>query len=404
MIDLRCSITTELISNLMKSSKPVFDTPFGSYQLQRYPEPQRGQQQSLRAWDAADELILNWLNEQQLDEQLLSTATQIMTVNDAFGALSVPLHKYQITMMSDSYLGHEACRKNLALNSIATNQVETITSLDKPDRKADYVIIKVPKTLALLEDQLYRLRNVITPNTNIIAAGMVKYIHSNTLKLFSAILGETTTSLAKKKARLIFCQPLPQQWQGDSPFPSSYRLENTSYQINNHANVFSRASLDIGTRLFLEHLPSSNSVKTIIDLGCGNGVVGLIAANRNPESVLYFYDESYMALASAKLNFESAFDTDRKAHYYADNCLQGADSSSADLILNNPPFHQGNVVGDYIALQMFKDAKRVLRQGGELWIIGNRHLGYHIKLKKLFGNVTTVASNKKFVVLKCIKN
>jgi 23S rRNA (guanine1835-N2)-methyltransferase len=392
----------------MKSNEPIFDTPFGSYQLQRYPAPERGQQQSLRAWDAADELILNWLNEQQHDEQLLNTSTQIITVNDAFGALSVPLHKYQITMMSDSYLGHEAYRKNLAHNSIThnsieTTQVQTLTSLETPEVKADYLIIKVPKTLALLEDQLYRLRSAITPNTIILGAGMVKHIHTSTLKLFSTILGETTTSLAKKKARLIFCQPQPSLWQGQSPFPSSYQLENTGYQISNHANVFSRASLDIGTRLFLQHIPSSNKTLSIIDLGCGNGVVGLISAERNPNAELYFYDESYMALASAKLNFEQGFDCERKAYYCADNCLESAETASADLILNNPPFHQGNVIGDFIAVQMFKDAKRVLRTGGELWIIGNRHLGYHIQLKKLFGNATTVASNKKFVILKSVK-
>ncbi|WP_440495178.1 methyltransferase, partial [Serratia sarumanii] len=53
---------------------------------------------------------------------------------------------------------------------------------------------------------------------------------------------------------------------------------------------------------------------------------------------------------------------------------------------------------------MFCDAKRCLQVGGELRIVGNRHLDYHQKLKRLFGNCTLVASNKKFVILRAVKS
>ena len=49
------------------------------------------------------------------------------------------------------------------------------------------------------------------------------------------------------------------------------------------------------------------------------------------------------------------------------------------------------------------DGERTLRRGGELWVIGNRHLGYHVKLRRLFGNSEVVASDPKFVVLKAVK-
>jgi 16S rRNA (guanine1207-N2)-methyltransferase len=53
---------------------------------------------------------------------------------------------------------------------------------------------------------------------------------------------------------------------------------------------------------------------------------------------------------------------------------------------------------------MFCDAKRCLQVGGELRIVGNRHLDYYQKLKRLFGNCTTLASNQKFVILKAVKS
>ncbi|MCY1380619.1 Ribosomal RNA large subunit methyltransferase G [compost metagenome] len=52
---------------------------------------------------------------------------------------------------------------------------------------------------------------------------------------------------------------------------------------------------------------------------------------------------------------------------------------------------------------MFVQARNALVMGGELWIVGNRHLGYHAKLKRLFRGVEQVAATPKFVVLKASK-
>ena len=72
-------------------------------------------------------------------------------------------------------------------------------------------------------------------------------------------------------------------------------------------------------------------------------------------------------------------------------------------MLCNPPFHQAQAVTDHIAWQMFKQAKQTLNRR-RLRIIGNRHLDYHEKLKRMFGNCKLLGSNKKFVVLSAIKN
>jgi 23S rRNA (guanine1835-N2)-methyltransferase len=70
-----------------------------------------------------------------------------------------------------------------------------------------------------------------------------------------------------------------------------------------------------------------------------------------------------------------------------------------DIVLCNPPFHQGHVVGDGVAWQMFANARESLRMGGQLWIVGNRHLEYHTKLARLFSGVRQLADHPKYVVL-----
>lgn len=375
----------------------ILKVPQGEFRLSRYPVRKKEQ---LRAWDAADEYLLNYLNDEYGD---IAQKENILIVNDSFGALAAALSNYNVTVWTDSLLAQEGLLQNFAYNELSTENVRIKNSIETPEGKYNFVVIKIPKSLALLEDQLIRIKPFVSTATKIIAAGMAKSIHTSTLKLFEKYIGLTKTSLAKKKARLVFCEPDENIQVVKSPYPKSYVLENTKHTVFNQANVFSRESLDIGTRFFLQHIPQSEKYKTIIDLGCGNGIVGLIAAEKNPDAELTFLDISFMAVESARQSFESAFAQTREAKFQVNDCLTRVEENSADLILNNPPFHQDNAVGDDVAWTMFQQSKRVLKKKGELLVIGNRHLGYHIKLKKIFNNCEVIATNKKFVILRSIK-
>ena len=367
----------------------------GEFELNRLPKRPI---ELLRAWDAADEYLLNTLSE---DIKPPADA-RILIFNDSFGALAVALSSFQPQAVSDSYLSQQATRLNLAGNGLLENNVKLINSLEPLEGIFDLVLIKVPKTLALLEDQLIRLRPHFLPSTQVIVAGMIKSLPPSVWNMLERLVGPTTTALARKKARLIFAKPDSDLVVPANPFPVCYRLEGSGYLISNHANVFSRDSLDIGTRFFLQHLPARQDAFDIIDLGCGNGLLGLIAAERNPAARIHFVDESFMAVAYARENFHRVFGRARNAVFHAGDGLVDFEPASADLILCNPPFHQQNTVGDQIALSLFKHSKKVLRKGGELWVIGNRHLNYHINLNRLFGHHSIVASNAKFVILKAI--
>ena len=377
----------------------ILKIPQGEFQLSRYPGRKK---ELLRAWDAADEYLLNYFHD-LYSETESQKKLNILIINDSFGALTISLAAHNLTVWTDSWLAQKGIQQNLMLNALPADNVRIIKSIKEPDGNYDVILIKIPKSLALLEDQLIRIKPLLSSEIKIIASGMAKSIHTSTLKLFEKHIGSTKTSLAKKKARLIFPALDEKIEVVKSPYPKSYILENTNYTIVNHANVFSRESLDIGTRFFLQYIPQSEKYKTIIDLGCGNGVVGLIAAEKNPDAIVTFLDESFMAVESAIKTFGNAFSDHRKAIFKANDCLSGIEKNSVDLILNNPPFHQSNAIGDEIAWQMFKQSKDVLKQNGELWVIGNRHLGYHIKLKKLFGHCEMIANNKKFVILKSVK-
>ena len=370
--------------------------PQGSFVLQRLPLRKL---ELLKPWDAADEYLLQYLAEQEG----LSAERRLVILNDSFGALAVALHVFRPLALSDSFLSQQATRLNLEANAVEQSRVVLQDSLTPLAADIDYLLIKVPKTLALLEDQLFRLRPFLKPNSRIIAAGMIKNMPATVWKILERLVGPTTTSLAVKKARLIFTTLDAAIKLPANPYPISYLLENSSFRLWNHANVFSRDSLDIGARFFLQHLPNNPAYKECIDLGCGNGVLGLMWAAEQPGLQLTFVDESFMAIASARQNFEQAFAGQRQAEFVVSDGLSGFARQSVDCIICNPPFHQQQTLGDQVASQMFRQALEVLRPGGELRVIGNRHLGYGQSLKKLFGNCRHLAGNAKFDIFSMLK-
>lgn len=364
-------------------------------ELERYPQQEESTQ--LQAWEAADEYLL-----QQLENVDIG-GRPVLIFNDNFGTLACALHAHRPYSVSDSYMSQLATRHNLKLNGLDPEQVTLLDSLAELPAAPAVVLIRVPKALALLEQQLRALRHVVTEDTLIVAGAKARDVHTSTMQLFEKVLGPTRTSLAWKKARLIFCQA------ADIVPPAAakttnWTLDGTDWLIHNHANVFSRGSLDIGARLFLEHLPRGLNGH-IVDLGCGNGVIGLTALAQNPDAQVTFVDESYMAVASSELNVEHNLPQELdRCQFEVNNALAGIERESVQAVLCNPPFHQQHAITDHTAWQMFCDAKRCLQVGGELRIVGNRHLDYHQKLKRLFGNCTLVASNKKFVILKAVKS
>ena len=373
---------------------PVFTTPFASLDLFRQP-PQRDD--PLQAFDAADEYLLNYLAEQGLGDN-----ARVLVLNDSFGALAASLAgKAQVVSSGDSHLGALALANNLSCNELPADSVQFVPASQTVAGPFDWVLIRIPKTLALLEEQLIRLHGQLAPGARVVAAGMVKHLPRSAGDLLEQYVGPVQASLAVKKARLLHVTPVDKPVP-TSPYPSRYRLDKPAIELLNHANVFCREGLDIGTRAFLPHLPLNLGSARVADLGCGNGVLGIACALSNPEAQLTLVDESYMAVQSAGENWRAALGS-RSVDIRAGDGLAEQPEDSLDVVLCNPPFHQQQVVGDFLAWRMFQQARAALVTGGELWIVGNRHLGYHAKLKRLFRGVEQVAANPKFVILKAIK-
>lgn len=347
-------------------------------EIKRYPVRKND---LLQGWDSADELILQHV------KQLELTGKRILIVNDHFGALSCGLEGLDCTTYTDSYVS------KMGITSNSDHKIEPIKGLNELNGNYDYVLIQIPKNQSYFEDILCHLTQHLNPRSKLICGSMVKHLAPTSFDLLNKYIGKTSTSLAQKKARLVFADF--EKSKVDSPFPQLVKIENFETPFINHSNLFSRDKLDIGSRFFLEHIPRGD-FKSILDLGCANGIIGIKAKMLNPGAKIFFSDDSAMAIESAKANYSNNFKDE--ASYFWTNCFEDQPKNSLDLVLCNPPFHQGNTIGDFIAWQMFQDAYDSLKPGGILRVIGNSHLGYQVKLKKLFGNSNIVATNSKFII------
>ena len=374
----------------------TWTTPWGSLNLGRHPydgDP------ALQAWSAADTLLAR----HALSESPRPDALHVV-YNDAFGALSalLVLNGRSVAQVSDSSLSQRSTLWNLEANGLDGKKLVLLDSLTVPrvDPKVPAVVLyRLPKSHALLEFQLYQIRSLVPLGSVVVAAAMVKDVHSSTLEIFERILGATVTDLAEQKARLIRAtvgaRTLP-----PNPYPSRWSVPALQIELINHASVFSREGLDGGTRLLLSHFPKIGpGVKTIIDLGCGNGILGLAAARRAPEANVYCVDESFMAVWSARESFRTN-ELGGRGFFLTGEGLEDFEKESADLILCNPPFHYQNSQTLEIALSLFDQARKVLRPEGEFWVVANRHLGHHKALAARFSRVQTAAVDEKYIVLR----
>ena len=177
--------------------------------------------------------------------------------------------------------------------------------------------------------------------------------------------------------------------------------------------LFSWDTVDEGTQRLVEHM-EIRPEERVLDLGSGYGLAGLVAADLAPRGRVVLVDADCVAAEASRRTLE------RNVMAHAEALLSDCGSALLapasggrqvrakgiapfDVVITNPPFHQGRGVSVDVARQFIHDAAALLRPGGRLYLVANRFIPYGREMAGLFQEVGGIYQDNRFQVWRAIK-
>ncbi|WP_342322310.1 16S rRNA (guanine(1207)-N(2))-methyltransferase RsmC [Kosakonia sp. BYX6] len=178
-------------------------------------------------------------------------------------------------------------------------------------------------------------------------------------------------------------------------FWGEYALD--SLTIKTLPGVFSRDGLDVGSQLLLSTLTPHTKGK-VLDVGCGAGVLAAVLASHSPKVRLTLCDVSAPAVEASRATLAA---NGFEGEVFASNVFSEV-TGRFDMIISNPPFHDGLQTSLEAAQTLIRGAVRHLNSGGELRIVANAFLPYPDVLDQVFGFHEVLAQTGRFKVYRTV--
>ena len=191
-----------------------------------------------------------------------------------------------------------------------------------------------------------------------------------------------------------------QYFTNDNSIPSK-RVKTRAVVLNNSFifytdnGVFSKDGLDFGSRLLLENIPLTEIGESLLDVGCGYGVFGIVL-NKILGVKVTMCDVNRRALHLAEKNIKENKCSD--CSVIESNCYQNINSKYSTII-TNPPIRAGKKV----VYEILEGAKDYLLPDGRLFFVLRKEQGAKSiisDMQKIY-NVEVLERKKGFFIIKC---
>lgn len=195
----------------------------------------------------------------------------------------------------------------------------------------------------------------------------------------------------------IYCATRRDAYPGIAPVKAEYAFETADfpggpYRFKTRAGVFSWDGVDVGSRLLIAQVDVSRDAH-VLDLGCGYGFLGILCAGRMLRGRVRMVDVSFRAVQCARGNIAE----NGLCNAFADvsDGYECAGDMPFDLILSNPPFHEGNAVGH----PFIEGAAERLKPDGRLMMVVMRSKPYRQRMQRVFQRVEVLEKYGGYEIL-----
>lgn len=180
-----------------------------------------------------------------------------------------------------------------------------------------------------------------------------------------------------------------------------FTLRNHSFTFITGSGVFSKKTVDFGTRQLIETFEEPSVAGPFLDLGCGYGPIGLALAKSFPERVVWMTDVNERAIMLAQEN--GLRNKVENVKIVMSDGFERIEEEQFAAILTNPPIRAGKK----IVYRMLEDSFKHLRGGGELWVVVQKKQGapsMFAFLKEIFSQAEIKHRKKGYHVIRAVKN
>ena len=160
--------------------------------------------------------------------------------------------------------------------------------------------------------------------------------------------------------------------------------------------IFAWDRIDAGSALLAAHLPPLKGPGA--DLGCGYGALATVVLRSPAVTSLRLVDLDRRAIEAARRNV-----VDPRVTFEWADARTLDDTGTLEFVVMNPPFHDGGAEDRRLGQAFVRKAAGLLKKGGTLWLVANRHLPYEAELASAFKRVTPVTDGGGYKLFEATK-
>ena len=322
------------------------------------------------------------------------------------GVLLARRTRNEVVLADDHGLGVEAARRTLSVNGLG-NELEERVRIIHGDgyglltpESFDVVCLSLPKGKELARRLVRLAAWYLKPGGRFYMAGPKRGGVLSILKFARELFGNTQEEIYGGGCRAACAvrpsAPPDDPGDGFGLRETAARGKTKTWRFFTHPALFSYGTegLDPGTRLLVEH-PEIGPGERVLDLGCGPGIVGLVAARRHGAEVV-LVDIGAAALEAARRTLALYDLSPPQAEVCYSDVISGVRGERFDVVLTYPPAHppQGWALDRETARAFVEGAARVLRPEGRAYVVGSAGLPFHRWLRRVFQSVEVLADTK----------